>query len=376
MIFVAQVVFGLGWSLYLLMPKFLATSLHAGPDVIGRASAAGGIAALLTVPFAATGLDRLGRKLFYRIGAALIVALSLGYMQVRELSFGVYVLQGCISAAFVLAFNATAALLADWTPPEKLGQAIGWLGGANVLMNAVSTSIAEPLAARYGWHAVFELGVGAGCAAFAISFALREAPPRLHGGSCASNAPVPGSNGALMSILVSAALVGGVFSAMFSFVQPYALSRGAHEVSGFFQGFTASAVACRLLLGSLGDRHGRRAVSASMMVGYALCALFTAQLDPERLVLYGLAFGAAHGVLYPTMSALVLEVIPPSRRGFGMVLFNGAFNVGTACGGFAWGTLAKQQGYPAIYAAAAAAAVLAASVLAVGGRRAKATMVH
>jgi hypothetical protein len=68
-ILLVQIVFGFGWSLYLLVPKFLATELHAGPEIIGSFSAASGIAGLLTVPFAAGGLDRFGRLVFFRLGA-------------------------------------------------------------------------------------------------------------------------------------------------------------------------------------------------------------------------------------------------------------------------------------------------------------------
>jgi MFS family permease len=365
-ILAAQVVFGFGWSLYLLTPKFLTTELHAGPDVIGWTSAAGGLAALLTVPFAAVGLDRVGRKPFFQLGAALIVLLSFGFLHVREVSWLVFVLQGCVAAAFVLAFNANATLIADFTPPEKLGQAIGWLGGANVLMNAVATVIAEPLAMRYGWHVVFEMGLVAGCAALVLSLLLREAPSRLPARAGATAGPPPQSAGhsALPAILVSTVLIGCVFSAMFSFVQPYALNAGAREVRGFFLGFTASAVAARLLLGSLGDRLGRRAVSVAMMLGYALCALLTMHLRADWLALYGLMFGAAHGVLYPTLSALVLETSSLARRGLGMVLFNGAFNVGTMLSSLLWGLLAERHGYPVIYATAAVFGLLAAGVLA------------
>jgi MFS family permease len=362
-IFAAQVVFGFGWSMYLLVPKFLATALHADAEAIGLSGAAGGFAGLLAVPFAAAGLDRRGRLPFFRVGAALLVLLSIGFMQVRELSPLVYVLQGCCAAAWVLAFNALAALLADSTPPEKLSQAIGWLGGANVAMNAVSTSIAEPLATTHGWQVVFMLGALAGCGALAMSFTLREAPPRTHG-LTASGSPVPSrrANG-LASILLAAALAGGVFSAMFSFIQPYALLAGATEVRGFFLGFTASAVACRLWLAGLGDRVGRRTVSAFMLGGYGLCAVLVARIDPDLLVLYGLCFGAAHGLLYPTMSALVLEVVSPTRRGFGLSLFNGAFNAGTAVSSLVWGVLAKAHGYPTVYAVATCVSVVAIGTL-------------
>src|SRR3954462_8808284 len=155
LIFAAQIMFGFGWSLYLLIPKYLATELHAGPDVIGRISALGGLAGLLTIPFAARGLDRYARRWFFQLGALLIILISLGFQRVHSVTPLIYALQGCVSAAFVLAFNSTAALLSDYAPPERLGQAIGWLGGANVGMNAVATMVAEPMAASHGWSAVF-----------------------------------------------------------------------------------------------------------------------------------------------------------------------------------------------------------------------------
>jgi predicted MFS family arabinose efflux permease len=366
-----QVVFGLSWSLYLLLPKFLTTALHAGPEAIGLMSTAGGVAGVLIMPFAGFGLDRLGRTLFFRLGAALVVLTSIAFLQVTEIGPLVYVLQGCVAVSWVLAFNALAARMADVAPPEKLGQAIGWLGSANVATNAISTAIAEPLAASYGWDAVFELGIALGAVAFALSFALGEEPRR---GSATSSAPpsVPaaGDRGSLWSILVAATFAGSAFAAIYHFIQPYALGAGAVEVRAFFIGFTLAAVMTRLSLGSLGDRRGRRVVSAWMLVGYALCGLLTARLDPDRLLLYGLAFGAAHGVAYPTMSALVLEVISPSRRGLGLVLFNGAFQAGTAVSGLGWGLLAKHQGYPAVYATSAVCSLLAACVLWSGRQRA------
>ncbi|HKP62136.1 MAG TPA: MFS transporter [Polyangiales bacterium] len=366
LIFVAQVVFGFGWSLYLLIPKYLATELHAGPEVIGRISAMGGFAGLLTVPFAAGGMDRYARSRFFQLGALLIVGLSIGFSQVHSVGPLVYVLQGCVSAAFVLAFNSTAALLSDYAPPERFGQAIGWLGGANVGMNAVATIVAEPLAASHGWRAVFGLGVLAGVAAFGLSFGLRAAPPKPRAPAATSGGPVHAAGA--VPLLISVLLMGATFIAMFGFVQPYAVQQGASQVRGFFVGYTAAVVAGRVLLGGLGDRLGRRKVSIWMLIAYGAAAFIMARLDVELLVAYGIAFGAAHGIVYPTLNALLFEHLPDTRRGLGMVLYNGAFNLGSSVGAFGWGILAHHHGYPAIYGAAAASALCGAALLAVGKR--------
>jgi MFS family permease len=369
-ILLSQVVFGFGWSLYLLTPKYLATVLRAGPDVIGTITATGGFAGLLTIPFAARGLDRFGRKLFFRLGALLIAVLSLGFLEVHDLGPLVYVLQGCVSAAFVLAYNASAALLTDYAPPQKLGQAIGWLGSANVAMNAVATMIAEPLAERYGWHVVFELGVVAGLAAFALTFLWRPAPSRPSTPPSAAGAggPIARPGRGLAAILITTLFIGGTFIAVFGFVQPYAVSLGAREVRGFYLGFTLAAVSGRLFLGGLGDRLGRRRVSLWMLGGYALAALSVSELQPDWLIAYGFMFGAAHGLLYPTLNALVLEILSPKRRGFGMVLYNGAFNLGSSVGSLGWGMLAHHYGYPSVYVVASLLSAAALASLLFGTR--------
>jgi MFS family permease len=369
-ILISQLTFGFAWSLYLLTPKFLATQLHAGPDVIGRIGATGGLAGLLIVPFAGYALDRIGRRILYQLGASLVVLMSIGYLYVDAIGPLVYLLQGCTSAAFVLAYNASAALLSDYAPPAKLGQAIGWVGGANVFMHAIATMVAEPLANEHGWPAVFILGIASGSAALLISFGMRESPARPAASAVIASAPATGPRPTLFAILFTALLMGGVFVAVFGFVQPYAIREGASEVRGFFIGFTISAVGCRVLLGGLGDRLGRRVVSVWMLVGYGVSSFLMRELDPDLLVVYGLVFGAAHGILYPTLNALVLEVLPGARRGLGMVLYNGAFNVGGSVGSLGWGLLAKHHGYPRIYDVAGVLALAAATILLVGRRRA------
>lgn len=368
-ILLAQVVFGFGWSLYLLLPKFLATQLQAPPDAIGRISAMGGVAGLLTLPFTALWLDRFERRRFFRAGALCIIAASIGLSQVHAIGPLVYVMQGCVSASFVLAFNATAAMLSDYAPPERLGQAIGWLGSANVGMNAVATMIAEPVASHFGWSSVFGLGLIAGCAAFAFSFWLK--PAAAGGEVLAAAAPRPApaadsskiSRAAIASILLTTTLMGAVFIGLYGFVQPYAVSLGAKEVRWFFVGYTVSVVAGRVFLGQLGDRAGRRNVSMWMLVGYAVAAALMVRFEIDLLAVYGLVFGAAHGLVYPTLNALLIEFLPVRRRGLAMVLYNGGFNLGSSVGAFGWGLLAKYSGYSAVYEVSAVCALMAAAIL-------------
>src|SRR5688572_3908188 len=88
-----QFLFGLGFSSFLLLPKYLAEVHHADATLIGRAMAAGPIAAVLAMPFLAANIDRLRRHyLLSGAGFTMLVA-SVGFTELGTLEPAVYVLR-------------------------------------------------------------------------------------------------------------------------------------------------------------------------------------------------------------------------------------------------------------------------------------------
>ena len=57
-----QFVFGLGFSSFLLLPKYLTQVHAANSELIGHLMAAGPLAAVLVIPLVAPRLDRVGRR--------------------------------------------------------------------------------------------------------------------------------------------------------------------------------------------------------------------------------------------------------------------------------------------------------------------------
>jgi predicted MFS family arabinose efflux permease len=102
------------------------------------------------------------------------------------------------------------------------------------------------------------------------------------------------------------------------------------------------------------------------MVAYGGVAIATAWLDVRYLFAYGLAFGAAHGVLYPTLSTEGVHAAPDGARGRALALYGGAFNVGVAIATLAWGEIAGKFGFIALFLVAGAVALLGAALLWVG----------
>jgi len=347
----AQTLFGLGWSAYLLLPKFLAVELGANATMIGYVSAVGGFAAVATIPFVTSLIDRVARRTLLQVGCVLLVLLSLGYLAVSRVGPLLFLLQACSGAAFVLSFNASVTLVTDAAPPSRLGQAIGMLGAANMATNAIATLVAEHLSRSSGWPVVFELAALMGVLALASSFLVREQPLAM-APPASEAAAAPRPRGPVFVVLAVSALLAAPFSAMFTFHQPYALGLGATDLAGFFAGFTAAAVSVRVLFGTLGDRFGYRRVSILAAGGYGVVTLATAWLRVDWLWLYGTAFGFAHGVLYPTLNALAVELAPARARGRVITLFNGAFNAGYGVSTLLWGLVATRYGYPPLFVGA------------------------
>jgi MFS family permease len=60
--------------------------------------------------------------------------------------------------------------------------------------------------------------------------------------------------------------------------------------------------------------------------------------------------GAAHGLLYPALTALVVDVTPPDRRGRVVGVFMAFILLGQAGGAAGFGALAHALGYGLMFA--------------------------
>lgn len=363
----AQFCFGLAWSAYLVVPKFLATELHANPETISHVTVMSPAMAVLVLPLAIAVMDRWSRALIFRTGLVLLFVASLGYVWAPRVVPLLAVFQAMVGVSYILSYNASASVIADEVAPERLGEAVGLLGASNVVTNALATTLAEHVSAAFGWSAAFGTSALLALAALALSMRLRDDR------TVSANAPLeplgPALRGPLGRVLVASALMGATFSAMFTFYQPYALSLGGKSVSPFFVGFTVTAVLTRVLIGSLGDRFGHREVSIGAMFGYGTVALVTSRLHVDYLWAYGLAFGAAHGILYPTLNTHGVHAAPHGARGRVFTVYGGAFNVGVVLATLTWGKLAASAGFPTVFVCASLVAYLGALVLLTRGAK-------
>lgn len=361
MLLLAQGLFGLCFSTYFLIPKYLQVELDADPTTIGWVSGIAWTTSVLCVPITGTLVDRLGRRRFLFSGAlAMIVGCCLFAIadEVGPLMLGARVLQGL---GFSFFFVAASTLATDLAPPSRLSQAIGWFGATMVATNALSPAIAEPLAYRYGWDTVF-WGTAVFAAASAVVASRLAAPTHRVEASATPFREVLGI-AHLRPVWLVSALAGLLFGACITFASPWALDSGFENVGVFFISYACASSGVRLIAGGLADRVGRLPVAIGAMTVYGLAPLFVMEVARVGLVLPGLLLGGAQGMYYPALNALAVEWSSARVRATVMALYNGAFNVGFTMGSMGLGPVAASFGYPPMFAFAASASVVAIVVM-------------
>jgi len=362
LVLVTQLAFGFAFSSFFLLPKFVVTELSGSPSQVGYVGALAVMAAVLVSPAAGKLLDRGGRRPLMVVGCALSALAALAFLGVTNIGGYLYAVRAVQGIAYTLYFVAAATLVVDLSPASRLGQALGWFGCAGLLMNAVATLIAERIADHFGWHAVFVCASISGLSGAGISLLVREPPARTANAQVvAPTTPRPA--GARLAVMWATIAGGAAFGVMFTFTAPLALSLGDTNISPLFAGYTAAALAVRLLFGNLADRFGRARVGGIALAVYSAVVASTAGLGHGWLVVLGLGFGLAHGAFYPSLNALALEGVAREQRGTVGAYFNAAFNAGVLMVTFCFGQIAQLYGYRVVFLLVACISVSGSFVL-------------
>ncbi len=328
--------------------------------VQGLYSAAG----ILCQPLVGALVDRLGRRFFMLIGAAVVTATCAGFVATASIPlFGVLrALQGVGFSAF---FIANYIHVVDLVPVAHRGWALGIYGLSGLLSTSLAPLLGELIVRHLGfrWHFAVMLALAA--AALALVAQLRDVRPPLAGPAPGVEALRRGLEEAFRLHMAVAFFFGLGTGAIFTFLPTFAEQLGVRGLGLFYTAYAGAAMAVRVAGGRLIDTRGRRAVIVpSMLVqaaATAILAVVAFAFSPATrvpvlpfLFLAGVLAGGAHGFLYPALSALLMDVTPEERRGSAVGTFSSMFLVGNALGAIAMGYVAEGFGYRVMWTAVTA----------------------
>jgi predicted MFS family arabinose efflux permease len=358
-----QFAFGVAFSTFVLLPKILASSLHAGPAGIGLVMSMFAIAGVATVPFVGARIDRPGRRRLILGGTMLMLVTSLGYLLVARVGPLAMALRAAHGAAYTIVFVTGSALAADLSPPGRMARTMALYGSSNLVTNALAPLAAEPLIDRFGPWTAYVLAALASLVAGALATRLVELPHAQAPASANATLGAVMRRGRALRIMVAIGLSGIALGAMFTFSQPMALALGIRQVRGFFVAYTAAVIFVRLALGNVVDRVGPQRACVGALCLYVVVVFSMRFLGTLGLTTMGAAFGVAHGFLFPSAMALAISDLPTAERGRMLTLTNAGF-IGGGAFVLPLGGVAAHAGYPTLFALCAVGALAAAALLA------------
>ena len=352
--------FGFSWSFYLILPKFFATELGMDAAGIGRAVAVQGLTAVAITPLIGWLVDRYGRQPWLVFGNVMLALTGVLYLFVDHEGPLLYLAQMSWGVGMVMGFNAAGTMTADIAPSDRMAQALGLFGAANLGMNAVSPTIGEMLADASGWRSVFAASAAAGLLAAALSTRLKE-PARHQPHAQEARRPILGWP--LLRVYGATFAMTASFTALFTLHQPFALEFGVTELRSFFIGFALVALTVRLAGGRLIDRFGVLPSSVVAFCMYSTVPPMLGILGPDHLFAVGAMMGLGHGIAYPALTALGIERADASSRGMVVSIIHGAFNGGHAFFAYTLGLIAASWSYNVAFWAAGAVTLSGALLL-------------
>jgi MFS family permease len=161
-----------------------------------------------------------------------------------------------------------------------------------------------------------------------------------------------------------AGLLAFTMGGMTTFVSVDAAQRPIGDPALFFVLYAVVLLITRPIAGLISDHRGRGQVLAPAVALTTAGLLALGSLSgplslPVAAVLYGLGFGAAQ----PTLQALVVDRVPPARRGAAMAAFYIAFDLGVGLGTILFGVIGGIAGLPMTFQLAAGLAVVTLGVV-------------
>lgn len=341
------------------------------PALIGAFATVPALAYMAALPAAPTLIRRYGERAAFRAALLLGAAATLGIVLSDEplLWAGLYVLVGFAAG---LRYTIAEAWVPGFAAPEGRGRALAlyqtavgaalFAGSGGLLLVGVDGAAPRALVAAAALGAVLLL------------WAVR-APAAAPASGPAPRRALRGAIGMVGPVVLSAALLGGLFESGMSVALPlYGLASGlSPELAGGLITAMGLGSLAQYPFGYLADRHPWRRVALGTAGLIAVSALLLplAAGAPALLALLALLWGSAGGGLYTLATIRNSEAMRGPQLVGASVVTQFAYMIGDAAGpalgGLALG-LAPQHGLPALVGGAGliglAAMVIAGGALA------------
>ena len=335
-----------GFQLLLSVVPLYAGKAGGGSLGAGLATAAFMLSTVFAQAQMPRVLDRFGYRMILAVGLLFLGLPAFFYVAAQTLAsiLTVTLLRG---VGFGIATVVFAALMVEFAPPGRRGEALGLLGVAIALPAIFCTALGIWLVERFSYEPVFLLGAIAPLLGIAAIFGIRVVPaPRREGAERTAGFFAGLGRGPLLRIFLIFAATTTAAGVIVTFL-PLAITSGSglFSAAGALLVVGVASAAGRWWAGRFGDR--RTAPRLLLPPGLLAATLGMVALPSGGALLVGGAvlFGIGFGLLQNATLVLMMERVSEGEYGLGSTLWNVAFDAGTGLGAFLFGFVIAAVGY-------------------------------
>lgn len=325
------------------------------------------MATIITTPSVGIAIDRFGKKWFLAAGGIVMALTTLPFAYMDTLSYLFPFLRILHGAALSLCFVSAGTLIADVSSVSKRSQAIGLFGIFSIINFALAPSVAKVFVDNFGFREFFIFDSFFGLMAFLIALFIAEPVKSSNSGLSGNYISVFLKKGVVVA--ASALFVAGMgFVTVITFVPVFAGRISVDQYEIFFIAYTLSVIAIRIFGGWIPDKYGKKKASIPAFFVYAASILLLGFADNWiELLLSGALFGMGHGLFYPAVYALVIDLTSEIERGKAISICSVSFTSGGMLGVFIYGVVADLWGFQMMFEILGGATVIGFLIFSVFG---------
>lgn len=287
-------------------------------------------------------------SIFAEVAFSMLYFLDLGIAPLMVLRFVHGFGYGMASSAVGTA--VTAAI-----PDEHKGEGVGYFMLSNTLGTAIGPFAGMVVSQSLGIHGVFGACLAAAIACAVSLLAFRPEEKGRRAGSPAPHGISALVEPAAIPIAFSACLVFFGYSAVLTFLTPFADQAGlADAASFFFVAYAIAMFASRLVTGKLFDRHGALVVMVPSFLFAAIGFILVGAASNAPMLLGGAALlGLGIGTTQSCGLTIVVQRVPLQRLSYASSTYYAFTDAGVGVGPLVLGALVPLLGYQGLFSAMA-----------------------
>jgi MFS family permease len=363
----------ISFDFFILFPLFI-LQLGGNSVDVGIQTAIFYLPAVIIRPMIGWVTDRIGRLKVLWFGSGLMVLTAFSfllirgnYQQVKYWISLILLLRGFSFASFYVAFFTYTV---DLSFPESRARIIGLFGLSGLIAHGAAPKIGELVLHRGSFNAFFAVSGLLSLLSLTISAFLKE-QKRVKSESAKGWEVVRSLSLTRRNWLVlpGAFTFGYVIASFNTFGAPYFLHMKQGSAGSFFLIYGGMAAVVRLIFGGLADRYQRWKLVATF---FALqgAGLMLILLHPVQVwfVIAAISAGAAHGILFPLLTAMAIDAHSQEFRGVVTSIFTAMIELGFSLGSYILGVLVAYAGYGVMFISAAGFAIVFSVYVLIGQR--------